>query len=344
MKNLFLTFVTSLLTFQCLFSQVSSGSAILGKQWQNGMMISSSDGGCDIGCYPTYCTPITSGNGSDTESNYTVSVPAGHFMVLRIFTNVCSTSNPPSHGLDNNEDFYVNSIKVVDGFGNTNVDYEGCFQNNGTSVLEVLFSFNANRRDETVTAEWDIFDTDPGIECVAAIPLPIQMKSFELVKKQNSNTIHFSTASETNNDFFTIERSVDGRNFVSVGEIKGAGNSHETLSYEFIDEKPLAGINYYRIKQTDFDSKYLYSEIKSVRHISKGNLTVTPRTTEGRLQVVTDIEDYTLEVFNASGQLVKSFTTLSADQSISIDELEAGLYFVRIHHGSEVETVKITKI
>lgn len=176
------------------------------------------------------------------------------------------------------------------------------------------------------------------------ITMPVEFSKFNVNISNNTSQLTFSTASETNNDFFSIERSVDGRNFVSVGDIKGAGNSHETLSYEFVDEKPLAGINYYRIKQTDFDGKYSYSEIKSVRHISRGSLTVTPRTTEGRLQVVTDIDDYTLEVFNASGQLVKSFTTLSADQSISIDELVAGLYFVRIHHGSEVETVKITKI
>jgi hypothetical protein len=174
--------------------------------------------------------------------------------------------------------------------------------------------------------------------------LPIKINSFEVAILDKKSILKLITASETNNDFFSIERSVDGRNFDVIGDIKGAGNSNETLSYEFVDEKPLAGINYYRIKQTDFDGKYSYSEIKSVRHISRGNLTVTPRTSEGRLQVVTDIEDYSLEVFNASGQLVKSFTTLSADQSISIDELVAGLYFVRIHHGSEVETVKITKI
>ena len=56
-----------------------------------------------------------------------------------------------------------------------------------------------------------------------------------LEKSNYNSNISFSTASETNNDYFTIERSGDGRSFESIGEIKGAGNSNQELSYEFVD-------------------------------------------------------------------------------------------------------------
>ena len=75
-----------------------------------------------------------------------------------------------------------------------------------------------------------------------------------------------------------------------------------------------------------------------------GNLSITPRTTEGRLQITTDAEDYTLDVYNVAGQQVKSYPSLSLDQSISIDELTAGLYYIKVNVGGQVETTKIVKL
>lgn len=174
--------------------------------------------------------------------------------------------------------------------------------------------------------------------------LPVEFISFNALKKNSKSILNFSTASETNNDYFTIERSKDGRNYDAIGEIKGAGNSNAEITYEFTDEKPHAGINYYRIKQTDYDGKYSYSDIKSVRHTSLGNLSITPRTTEGRLQVTTDMEDYTIDVYNVAGQQVKSFRSLSFDQLISIDDLTAGLYYVKVNFDGQVEIIKVVKI
>ncbi len=174
--------------------------------------------------------------------------------------------------------------------------------------------------------------------------LPVEFSNFNVSKNKNTSILSFATASETNNDFFAIERSSDGTSFDAIGEIKGAGNSNTTLSYEFTDEKPLAGVNYYRIKQTDYDGKFSYTDIKSLMHNTFGNLNITPRTTEGRLEITTDAEDYTLNVYNVAGQQVKSYPSLSLDQSISIDELTAGLYFIKVNVGGQVETTKIVKL
>ncbi len=174
-------------------------------------------------------------------------------------------------------------------------------------------------------------------------PLPIKISSFEIVKQSGKSVLTLITASETNNDYFTIERSGDGRSYDAIGEIDGSGDSRSEIKYTFTDERPLPGINYYRIKQTDFDGRYDFSEVRAVRH-SRGNLVVTPRTTEGRLQVVTDAVDYSLEVFNTSGHAVKTFMSLSQDQSISIEDLTAGIYYIRTISGGHTETIRIVKM
>ncbi|MBL0100800.1 MAG: T9SS type A sorting domain-containing protein [Saprospiraceae bacterium] len=153
-----------------------------------------------------------------------------------------------------------------------------------------------------------------------------------------------STASETNNDYFNIERSADARNFETIGEIKGAGNSSKELSYEYIDEKPMTGLNYYRIKQTDFDGRFSYSEIRSVRFKGLNNVNVTPRTTEGQINITTDLEAYTIDIHNAAGQVVKTFPAMGLDQTISIESLVAGVYYIRINSGTETETLRVIKL
>ena len=175
------------------------------------------------------------------------------------------------------------------------------------------------------------------------IPAPVEFSKYTARTGEKSTFLTFATASETNNDFFTIERSADGRNFDAIGEIKGAGNSSEELTYEYIDDSPLQGINYYRIKQTDFDGQYSYTEIKSVRHRGTASVTISPRSTEGRLDITTAMEDYSMVVYNGGGQEVQRFDALSGDQSVSIDALQAGIYFIKVTNGSESETLRIVK-
>jgi hypothetical protein len=101
--------------------------------------------------------------------------------------------------------------------------------------------------------------------------LPIELYSLNASVIDNSVKLNWVTLSETNNDFFTIERSQDGSKFETVGIITGAGNSNNLNDYEFLDLNPF-DINYYRLKQTDFDGNFSYSKIIVVR-INSGNQT-----------------------------------------------------------------------
>nr|MDA3891070.1 T9SS type A sorting domain-containing protein [Salinivirgaceae bacterium] len=94
--------------------------------------------------------------------------------------------------------------------------------------------------------------------------LPIELTYFKAYQTNNKVSFKWETASELNNDFFTIERSEDGVNFSGIETIGGAGNSLSSIVYSANDENPINGINYYRLKQTDYNGDYSYSELQAV--------------------------------------------------------------------------------
>ncbi|GEM_PF-5240395 len=94
------------------------------------------------------------------------------------------------------------------------------------------------------------------------VPLPISLLSFEGKNKGlNNNELTWVTVAEKNNDYFTVEKSLDGKEFIEVGKKTGAGNSIGEISYSLIDSDYKREINYYRLKQTDFDGHFSYSNI-----------------------------------------------------------------------------------
>jgi len=99
---------------------------------------------------------------------------------------------------------------------------------------------------------FDILDFS--ISCNPA--LPIELLSFDGSKKDDYNLLKWTTASENKNDYFTIERSEDGENWEILDVIKGSGNSTSSINYNLIDDSFRNVINYYRLKQTDYDGKY----------------------------------------------------------------------------------------
>ena len=96
-------------------------------------------------------------------------------------------------------------------------------------------------------------------------PLPVELITFSVEQKPNGDKlISWITASEINSDYFVIERSIDGVNFIPIGQTKGAGNSNQIIYYNFIDQTQTIETNYYRLKQFDLDGSYNYSNIISI--------------------------------------------------------------------------------
>lgn len=99
----------------------------------------------------------------------------------------------------------------------------------------------------------------------AASLLPIELISFTGdMTKDEEVLLSWATAAEKGNDFFTIERSLDGQNFFVLDTISGAGNSNKRIDYTYTDPYPASGYNYYRLKQTDFDGKFEHFNVVAV--------------------------------------------------------------------------------
>ncbi len=95
-------------------------------------------------------------------------------------------------------------------------------------------------------------------------PLPIELINFAATPCNNNVCLNWATATETNNDYFTIEKTKDGVNYEFVAKVKGAGNSTSTREYNTIDKLPYDGVSYYRLKQTDYNGNFTYSTLRMV--------------------------------------------------------------------------------
>lgn len=105
-------------------------------------------------------------------------------------------------------------------------------------------------------------------------PLPITLLNFDARPNGRVVDLLWRTASEKDNDHFTVERSTDGMQFADLLRIPGAGNSSQLLEYADVDEQPLSGLSYYRLRQTDFDGTMTWSPIAAVYMGATGALAV----------------------------------------------------------------------
>lgn len=115
-----------------------------------------------------------------------------------------------------------------------------------------------------------IFIEDCGSE------LPVRLLAFSATPASSKVRVEWTTASEQDNAYFTVERGRTPLDLTAIGTVDGAGTSHALLQYVFYDSDPLPGLSYYRLKQTDLDGTVSYSEVAPVSFISGGGIRVVP--------------------------------------------------------------------
>src|SRR5690606_16141183 len=93
---------------------------------------------------------------------------------------------------------------------------------------------------------------------VVNVPLPVQLLDFNARAEDSEVHLTWTTLTEINNDYFTIERSADGKDWEELVAVPGSGNTNTVRRYSWDDRKPLLGRSYYRLKQTDFDGTFTY--------------------------------------------------------------------------------------
>jgi hypothetical protein len=167
--------------------------------------------------------------------------------------------------------------------------------------------------------------------------LPIELTHIAATPQENAVTINWQTASEDNNHYFTIERSVDGVSFETIGTVMGAGNSQTTLNYTFTDLSPLAGTTYYRLQQTDFDGKFEIFNMVSVSFYNESALRVFPNPASSHLTIDFGglTAQSTIQIMNLHGQVVKTLSVWESVQTIDVSDLAAGNYLLTIANGNQ---------
>jgi len=166
--------------------------------------------------------------------------------------------------------------------------------------------------------------------------LPISLLNFNVIPQVDLVKLNWTTLSETNNDFFSVERSIDAINWEIIGQIEGAGNSNTRTNYDYKDTHPFSGVSYYRLKQTDFNGNYEYSQVKgiTIRKSKSEILSLYPNPTTNQFKIKgNEYELNDIEIYNGSGANVTARTTIFTDseglKTISLIKLPKGIYCVK---------------
>ncbi len=162
--------------------------------------------------------------------------------------------------------------------------------------------------------------------------LPIELASFEATKRTDAVELNWTTLSEENNEGFYIERSTNQTDFEQIHFEKGNGNTIEQVDYSFTDERPLDGVNYYRLKQIDFDGAFEYSDIVSVDFKGQTTIKLFPNPSTDKLTITGDISELvTLKIIDLNGKVLYQSEQFFAEQAdIDLDAIPSGSYILQI--------------
>jgi hypothetical protein len=183
------------------------------------------------------------------------------------------------------------------------------------------------------------------------INLPIEILVFTGYKYESSVKLIWETITETNNDYFTVEKSTNGDNFEPIATVNGAGNSNSLLSYSTIDNTPFSGTNYYRLKQTDYDGTSSYSETVAVNFNHSGeDVVISPNPFSHDFSIdvsMLNVSNISIQIEDLLGKVVWENQNISSDSSIVKvtlnSSLGSGYYFLKVICDDNVITKKILK-
>jgi len=241
----------------------------------------------------------------------------------------------------------VNSMDILqttDGISATPYPWTGTyFQNNEIKLTAVPTNGNHFVRWErsgssyATTPEIKLTSTSGtlGLQAIFADgPLPVTLKSFDAQRAGNKIVVSWETTSEVNNNYFEVEKSADARAWSILAKVNGAATTNMLQQYRTADEKPFSNLNYYRLKQVDFDQTTTYSRIVSVDMGSFQISKIWPNPVAEVLNISLDQSLGSAEyiISDMNGSIIKKHQNLSGTQSLAIPvgNLATGIYLIKI--------------
>ena len=287
---------------------------------------------------------------ANTHSRLGINLVSGNGFQLR---NIGTSTNSPAFNGVNTVTWWINNSGAASSYtapdGTTKSvgnDKEDVWVGS-TQVFDEMAAVTASA---VLTDFKFIFDGGVGtirldnILITAESVLPIRLAHFYARAGNSQAFLSWRTATETGNDYFSVERSADGRSFAEIGRVAGAGTSFEPRDYAFTDEHPLPGINYYRLRQTDFDGTYSYSHVVTVSTAAPPSVSLFPVPAKDVLHIHLEkpsAASGVFEIHDPAGRLVRAGNLPEeiADHALNMAGLPAGVYTLRLRDGSNQLTV-----
>lgn len=228
------------------------------------------------------------------------------------------------------------------------VDQDGVFASGATTVAPTAF----NNTVDTVIFQFDFtaatgFYYTIGSVNVTNAPLPIELISFSAACENNSIKLNWTSATETNNKHFELQRSDDGMSYNTIAIIDGHGTSYEQNNYSYLDKPEITQQYYYRLKQVDLDDKFEYFNliVNSENNCDDEGLDalVFPNPANETIYVKSNsTTPVSIEIINDCGQLVYTSEKTNETKQIVTSHFANGIYAVRIIGDFKTVVKKIT--
>ncbi len=170
--------------------------------------------------------------------------------------------------------------------------------------------------------------------------LPIQMQEFNANLVDQVVELDWQTEQEKDSDYFLVEHSLDGLEWTELGRVAAAGNSTNLTTYQFVDKHPFVGVNYYRIREYDYQGNAMVSEMKAIDYQMNQNesIQVFPNPTSKQITVsllASEMATITVEIYDMTGRklLEKEHRTISKgyhQETVDMSALDAGVYMLKV--------------
>jgi hypothetical protein len=345
------------------FSNSASSGGASNTSFVDGRVAHSGNSGFNfpVGDVDKYAPVFISGTGPSqyVSVEYHKSTPTNNLSLTYPLTKVsnheywringASSSNPINVGLYWEDSKWsgigdFDDLRIARYTGSSWVGETGTYSNSGSVGLTASNSGRISVTDISSSAYYT-FGTINNI----TNPLPIELLSFTAKADDDVVLVDWQTATETNNDYFIIERSKDGITSERIGIVQGAGNSNKVLDYEFVDQNPYSGVSYYRLTQVDYDGQSETFDWVAVNReveneasvniypnpLSSGSLNIQFDNYHGQTEIV---------IFDLSGRRVyrdmKQIDSASQNFLLALN-LPKGMYSVQIISENKIQIKKL---
>ncbi|HIA06674.1 MAG TPA: T9SS type A sorting domain-containing protein [Flavobacteriales bacterium] len=180
--------------------------------------------------------------------------------------------------------------------------------------------------------------------------MPIDLVSFTADLDNSDVHVDWTVASQTNNDYFNIQRSIDGFDWEDIANVAGAGSSSQMLSYSYVDTDPYLGVSYYRLKQTDYDGNFeIFEPVAVLYDIDMVELLISPNPVTDAIRITTDGMVHNdlniIRIYDVKGNMVlhNNLIGVLKNYSINVDALVPGIYIVKSKNRKQLGAGKFVK-